>query len=192
MTNCVTAHITRLFQSSDPAQPKTFYGNTCAHDMNVVSTASVLPRTPANVNGLLSIVFVGPGKFNPAVLSTVFRVRHSKIWSFLVWLKHHNRLYSTITIDANVAAMYPEDNYIPGLADGVIEDHELDVHNVFEEETAGFSVHPADMLGDADEIVADKDGKTTFDAPVILLEKTGVSDPESDKISRCACTATAL
>jgi hypothetical protein len=88
--------------------------------------------------------------------------------------------------------MYPEDDYIPGLADGVIEDHELDVCNVFEEETAGFSVHPADMLGDADEIVADEDGKTTFDAPVILLEKTGMSDPEFDKISGRACTATAL
>ena len=38
-----TAHITRLYGSSDPAQPTVLHGNTCAHDMNVVSTASVLP-----------------------------------------------------------------------------------------------------------------------------------------------------
>ncbi|KAG1829117.1 hypothetical protein EV424DRAFT_461362 [Suillus variegatus] len=70
---CVTAHVTRLFQSSDPAQPKVFHGNTCAHDTNVVSTASVLPRTPSDVNGLLSIIFIGPGKFNAKQLGTVFR-----------------------------------------------------------------------------------------------------------------------
>jgi hypothetical protein len=79
---CITAHVTRLFQSADPAQPKVFHGNTCAHDMNVVSTASVLPRTPADINGLLSVVFVGPGKLDPAVLSTIFHVCRSKIWSF--------------------------------------------------------------------------------------------------------------
>ncbi|KAG1894372.1 uncharacterized protein F5891DRAFT_1130989 [Suillus fuscotomentosus] len=112
---CLTAHVTRLFQSSDPAQPKAYHGNMCAHEMNVVSTASVLPRTPADINGLLSVVFVGPGKFNPNVLGTVFRVRRSKIWGFLVWLKHHNRLYSTIRLDSTIALMYPEDDLLPGL-----------------------------------------------------------------------------
>ncbi|KAG1744864.1 hypothetical protein EDD22DRAFT_982055 [Suillus occidentalis] len=123
---CVTAHITHLFQSADPAQPKVFHGNTCAHDMNVVSTASVLPRTPADINGLLSVVFVGPGKLDPAVLGTIFRVRRSKIWSFLVWLKHHNRLYHAIPLDADVMAMYPEDNLLPGMAHAVIEDDDQD------------------------------------------------------------------
>jgi hypothetical protein len=51
-----TAHITRIYQSSDPSQPKVFHGNTCAHDMNVVSTASVLPRTPTDINGMLSVI----------------------------------------------------------------------------------------------------------------------------------------
>ncbi|KAG2746806.1 hypothetical protein P692DRAFT_20849406 [Suillus brevipes Sb2] len=114
---CVTAHVTRLFQSSDPAQPKVFHGNTCAHDMNVISTASVLPRTPSDVNGLLSIIFVGPGKFNLNQLGTVFRVRKRKIWSFLTWLKHHNRLYSSIPLDSEVMSMYPEDDILPGLSD---------------------------------------------------------------------------
>jgi hypothetical protein len=42
------------------------HGNTCAHDMNIISTASVLSRTPADINGMLSIVFVGAGKFQTA------------------------------------------------------------------------------------------------------------------------------
>ena len=57
------AHITCLFQSHDPALPNVLHGNTCAHKMNVVSTASVLPRTPADINETLSVVFIGPGKF---------------------------------------------------------------------------------------------------------------------------------
>ena len=32
--------------------------------MNTISTASALPRTPADVNGMLSIVFVGAKKLN--------------------------------------------------------------------------------------------------------------------------------
>ncbi|KAG1772157.1 hypothetical protein EDD22DRAFT_768620, partial [Suillus occidentalis] len=117
---CVTAHVTRLFQSTDPTRARTFHGNTCAHEMNVVSTAAVLPRTPADVNGLLSVVFVGPGKFDPNLLGTVFRVRRNKIWSFLVWLKYHNRLYADIGLDSTIANMYPEDDVLPGLSDGVI------------------------------------------------------------------------
>jgi hypothetical protein len=52
---CYTAHIMQLFQSSDPALPNVLHGNTCVHEMNVVSTASVLPQTPADVNEMLSV-----------------------------------------------------------------------------------------------------------------------------------------
>ena len=38
-----TAHITRLFQSNDPALPNVLHRNTCVHEMNVISTATVLP-----------------------------------------------------------------------------------------------------------------------------------------------------
>ncbi|KAG2337332.1 hypothetical protein BDR05DRAFT_850811, partial [Suillus weaverae] len=117
---CVTAHVTRLFQSSDPAQSRTFHGNTCTHEMNMVSTATVLPCTPADVNGLLSVVFFRPSKFNPNLLGTVFRVRRQKIWSFFVWLKHHNHLYSAIGLDSTIALMYPDDDVLPSLSDGVI------------------------------------------------------------------------
>jgi hypothetical protein len=37
-----TAHVTRLYQtSSNPADPLVLHGNTCAHDMNLISTVSV-------------------------------------------------------------------------------------------------------------------------------------------------------
>lgn len=47
--------------------------------MNVVSTAQVLPRTPADVGGFISVVFVGPGKFKLEQLGTTFQVRKSKL-----------------------------------------------------------------------------------------------------------------
>ena len=60
---CYTAHITRLFQSHDPVLPNVLHSNMCAHEMNVVSTVAVLPRTVADINEMLSVVFIGPGKF---------------------------------------------------------------------------------------------------------------------------------
>ncbi|KAF8482227.1 hypothetical protein JB92DRAFT_2618172, partial [Gautieria morchelliformis] len=45
----ITAHVTRLYDSGDPAQPRVFHRNTCAHDMNVISVADSLPRSPADL-----------------------------------------------------------------------------------------------------------------------------------------------
>jgi len=67
-----TAHITRLFQSTDPALPNVLHGNTCAHEMNVMSTASVLPCTPADLNGSLGVVFIGPGKMHKNISTPFF------------------------------------------------------------------------------------------------------------------------
>ena len=78
-----TAVVTRLYQSSDPSQPAVFHGNTCAHEMNVDSTATMLPSTPADVNGLLSIAFIGPLKFKPEYLGNMYRIHKSKVWGFL-------------------------------------------------------------------------------------------------------------
>ena len=70
--------------------PKVFHGNTCTHDMNLVSTVSVLSRTPADINGMLSVVFIGPGKFKPDCPGPMFRIRKRKVWKFLLWLKGNN------------------------------------------------------------------------------------------------------
>lgn len=89
-----TAHITRVFQSNDSSHSKVFHGNTCAHEMNVISTASVLPCTPSDINDMLRVVFIGPGKCKVWYLGSMFCVRKIKIWAFLVWLKENNHLYS--------------------------------------------------------------------------------------------------
>ncbi|KAI6014639.1 hypothetical protein EDC04DRAFT_2578722 [Pisolithus marmoratus] len=127
---CTSAHVTHLFQSSDPLQPKVFHGNTCAHDMNIVSTASVLPHALTDVTGLLSVIFVGPGKFDPKQLGTIFHVCKAKIWAFLLWLKHHNCLYADIPLDPDAVDLYPDNDMIPGLSDCIVEDHELDATKV--------------------------------------------------------------
>ena len=177
-----TAHITRIYQSSDPAQPKVFHGNTCAHDMNVVSTASVLPRTPADVNGMLSVVFIGPGKFKPEYLGLMFKIRKQKVWEFLIWLKQNNRLYRDMPLDETIMNLYPDDGTLPHIEDGVVENIELDVKKVFSEETAGFSEHPAQLLQES----------SSDSPPTVLLEKMGVSDPESVKLAGRTFTSSAL
>ena len=176
-----TAHITRLYQSSHPSQPKVFHGNTCAHDMNLVSTVSVLPRTPADINGMLSVVFVGPGKFDPKSFGPLFCVRKLKVWRFLLWLQANNRLYVDMILDPDIMNQYPDDNTLPGLEHAVFEDHKTHVGTVFAEETAGFSEHPADII---------HTNKSC--EPFVLLEKMGVSDPESVKLTGQAFTSSAL
>jgi len=169
-----TAHITRLFQSSDPALPNVLHGNTCAHEMNVVSTASVLPRTPSDINETLSVVFVGPGKFRREFLKDVYRIRKRKVWSFLTWLTSHNVHYLDMHLDKTILDQYPEDDMLPGITDNVIEDHASDVSQIFLEETAGPSEHPAELL---------KVPPSEADEPFVFLEKVGVSDPEGDRLS---------
>jgi len=89
-----------------------------------------------------------------------------------VWLCHHNALYVQIPLDSLIVSLYPDDGPIPGLADCVVEDHELNANFVFEEETAGFGKHPAGLFtSDAAE------GKQ-----MVMIEKTGVSDPKSNKL----------
>ena len=44
-----TAHVTHLYESPDATQPFVYHGNVCAHEVNVVSMASVLPRTPGDI-----------------------------------------------------------------------------------------------------------------------------------------------
>ncbi|KAH9841060.1 uncharacterized protein C8Q71DRAFT_820827 [Rhodofomes roseus] len=129
----ITAHLTRLYGSSEPGQPKIFHGNTITHDMNVISTTTVLPRTPAYITG---------------DLGNTFRVQKAKIWHFLLWLKHHNKLYEQILLDQSNIDQFPDDGVLPGVDAQFIQD-----------------IHQKN------------------DQPTVLLEQTGVSDPEGDNIS---------
>ena len=69
-----TAHVTHLYQSTEPTQPFVYQGNSCAHELNVISTASVLPRTPGDINSILSVVFIGPGKSDPKQMGPIMKV----------------------------------------------------------------------------------------------------------------------
>ncbi|KAK0502569.1 hypothetical protein EDD18DRAFT_1044710, partial [Armillaria luteobubalina] len=69
-----TAHVSRLYGSMDPAQPRVFYGNTCAHDVNLVSTVSVLPRTPSDIKDMLSVIFMGLHQSMKSYLKTMFYI----------------------------------------------------------------------------------------------------------------------
>ena len=177
-----SAHVTRLYGSSDPSQPKLFHGNTCAHEMNVLSTATVLPRTTSDVNDMLTVVFVGSRKFDVDCLHVMFRVQKSKIWRFLIWLTTHNCLYTDIHLDPSIMNSYPEDGVFPGIEDRIFEDYKADVSDNFADEMSGFGEHPAQMLVDT------PDPSTPF----VLLEKMGVSDAEAAKQSGRSFTASAL
>ena len=181
-----TAIVTRLYQSSDLAQPTMFHGNTCAHEMNVVSTADVLPRAPSDVNGLLSVVFIGPFKFKPEYLGNMYRIRKQKVWGFLQWLRSHNRLYKNILLDEGIMNLYPNDGYFPGIEETVIHDDRLNGQDMFEEETSGMSEHPAELFCATPLKSSDCEVERT------MVEKMGVTDPECDQVPGRLFTSAAL
>ena len=55
----------QLYESTNPQQPFIYHGNSCAHEVNVVSTASVLPRTPGDINSIFTVVSIVSRNFNP-------------------------------------------------------------------------------------------------------------------------------
>ncbi|KAF9056764.1 hypothetical protein BDP27DRAFT_1146750, partial [Rhodocollybia butyracea] len=80
-----TAHVSRLYGSTSEENPLYIHGNTCAHPMQVISHAKKLPRTPSDVNDLITVVFVGSRKLRKDELSklSAYMVRKSKILSLL-------------------------------------------------------------------------------------------------------------
>ncbi|KAH9834902.1 uncharacterized protein C8Q71DRAFT_710536 [Rhodofomes roseus] len=172
----ITAHVTCLYGFSEPGQPKIFHGNTITRDMNVISTTTVLPRTPADITGYLPVVSIGPHKIKASDLGNTFRVQKAKIWHFLLWLKHPNRLYEQILLDQSNIDQFPDDGVLPGVDAQFIQDIHQKSDEIFQEETAGFTEHPAEAF-------MHDNSKHADDQPTVLLEHTGVSDPEGDSIS---------
>ncbi|KAH7904330.1 hypothetical protein BJ138DRAFT_967959, partial [Hygrophoropsis aurantiaca] len=78
--------------------------------------------TPADINGMLSVVFVGPNKVDVDKLGTVFRIRKAIVWDFLLWLRTHNPLYHHIPLDREIMDQYADDGAVPGLAERVVYD----------------------------------------------------------------------
>ena len=71
-----TIFVYRLYHFDNPQDPYMAKGNSCAHPQNTVSTTKILPHTPADVAGSISVVFTGPNPTVPsAELKNIFRVR---------------------------------------------------------------------------------------------------------------------
>ena len=143
-------------------------------------------RTVADMNDMLTIVFVGPHEFNPRCLKEMFTIRKQKVWSFLKWLTKHNRLYADIPLDPTIMNTYPDNGLLPQIKHRIVEDHETNASSTFAEETAGFAEHPAHLIFD------DKHGSDLSESSTLLLEKMGVSDPNGVKISGRVSTASVL
>jgi hypothetical protein len=151
--------------------------------MNMVSTATVLPRTPTDINGFLSVIFIGPKKFDARCFGSLFQVCKQKVWKFLIWLCHHNPLYASIPLDSDIMSLYPEDGPMPGLDRRVVEDRELNADCVFHLETVGFVEHPSSLCIDSSKNVSDHS---------FMVEKMGGSDPESNKLAGRNFVASAI
>lgn len=170
-----TAMVTRLSMGHGVFKSRKLRGNTCAHEMNMVSTAKALPRAPTDINDMLSVVFLGPQKLDEAKLKTIFYVRRQKVWRFLMWLKEHNELYSDIDIDPTAIRQYPEDGVLPGISERVIFNKTQTASDIYDEETAGMSEHASSLMFDQNS-APDEDDSDLF------IEKCGVSDADSVSI----------
>ncbi|THU83002.1 hypothetical protein K435DRAFT_565586, partial [Dendrothele bispora CBS 962.96] len=119
------AHVIRLYGSTDESQPRVLHGNTCAHELNTVSTARVLPWTPSDLNGFISIVFVGPRKLSLTDLRNLNQlyVRKEVVWRLLCHLFSHNKLYMQLPPpDQRLLDLYPDNAILPGLPERIIYD----------------------------------------------------------------------
>lgn len=145
---------------------------------------SVISCTPSDVNGFLSVVFIGPEKFDAKQFGSLFRICKQKIWDFLIWLCHHNAMYANIPLNPAIMSLYPDDGPIPGLDAHVVKDQELNADCVFHLETAGFSKHPSILIaGSSQETIANN---------LFMVEKMGLSDPESNRLTGRSFVASAI
>lgn len=179
----VTANITRLFgaNSKQPNNPWHFYGNTCAHPLNAVQTADILPRTVADMNQNIGILFVGPGKHKPNILRKIFRVRRAKVIALSQFLRSTNVLFRKKVWDFSRFDEYPLDDALPGLDERIIVDESQTGEAALDEEAREFDDHPAmaaSRLQPGEEFV--------------FLERFGVTDATSERVQSRTFDSAAL
>ncbi|KAJ3933314.1 MAG: hypothetical protein NXY57DRAFT_876436, partial [Lentinula lateritia] len=120
-----TAHVSRIYGSSDAADPLQLHGNVCAHPLNICSVAKRLPWSPADLNDLITVVFVNKTKLQPQDLQKLkpYFVRRSIIRMLLFELCKYNRLYAGLySLDNSTLSLFPEDGLLPGLEERIIYD----------------------------------------------------------------------
>ncbi|KAG8840489.1 hypothetical protein FRB91_006035 [Serendipita sp. 411] len=190
----VTADIARLHHAeNDEKLPFRLVGNICAYPANVASTARVLPRVPADINGHLTVVFVGHN-FDKKKLPAMFRVRRRIIEGFLRFLAASNPLYKEVQISEENLALYPEDDVLPMLAESVIISPPSMQTDQLLQESASFEGHPAVLLSRSTLDPPGPSNHTTEDdcAPPVLIETTGVVDFSGSSINGHSSIANAI
>lgn len=105
----------------------------------------------------------------------MYRIRKYKVWKFLLWLKQHNKLYRDIWLDEETMNLYPDDGYLPDIEHSIIHDNRSDREDMFKEETAGISEHPAELFSSSS-------NEPRTESPQTMIEKSGVMDPECDRV----------
>ncbi|KAJ7937507.1 hypothetical protein B0H13DRAFT_1852479 [Mycena leptocephala] len=103
--------------------PKVFHGNT-----------------PQDINGSISVVFIGPKKFKADAINKLFRICCDKVWAFLCWLKF------------TAQNPFEATTVLPGINDRIIHDDQSNSRQVFEEESAGIDNHPAADLQNTEDV----------------------------------------
>jgi Helitron helicase-like domain at N-terminus/AAA domain len=189
----VTADVVRLhYLEQDDTLPFRMVGNTCAHPANVPSIATVLPRMPADVNGHLTVVFVGK-KFDKKKLPPLFRVRRSVITKFLHFLSQSNPLYANVTISEEALAEYPEDDILPLLMESIIITETSSNHtDHVAAETASFETHPANPFSLAADNTTHIHATSEDDEIPTIIESTGAIDFDGTAVSGHSSIATAV
>ena len=81
--------------------------------------------------------------------------------------------------------LYPDDGYLLGIEKTVIHNEQDNAEDMFKEETAGMSKHPAELLDVPSQ---------SFNPEILtmMIEKTGITDPESDQMPGRLFTSAAL
>ncbi|KAJ3904929.1 hypothetical protein F5879DRAFT_800659, partial [Lentinula edodes] len=118
-----SAHVARIYGSSSAGDSLQLHGNVCAHPLDICSVAKKLPWSPADLNDLITVVFVSKAKLKQHDLQKLkpYFVRRSIIRMLLSDLCHRNRLYVGLyTLDSSMLELYPDNDLLPGLQERIV------------------------------------------------------------------------
>jgi hypothetical protein len=117
-------------------------------------------------------------KFDLKKLSTpIFRVRRHVIEEFLRFLALYNPLYKDVSINKEDLTLYPEDGFLPTLAESVIVNAPSARSAVLAEDIAPFEVHPVRIIADGTSVLSNTSNPihvTPEDHPPPVLSECGL------------------
>ncbi|KAJ3884575.1 hypothetical protein GG344DRAFT_10149, partial [Lentinula edodes] len=115
----------RIYGSSNAGDSLQLHGNVCAHPLDICSVAEKLPWSPADLNDLITIMFVSKAKLKHDDIRKLkpYFVCRSVIRMLLYDLCYRNRLYAGLfTLDNSMLELYPDNHLLPGLQERIVYD----------------------------------------------------------------------